>query len=414
MHAVFVLPRFYPYRGGYENSLRAIGRCMVGRGHRVTVFTTAANDLEALWVRGYKTFPVEQLSLDGMTVRRFAISYNTLARRATRFAGLVPYWKWKAQYWRPAFHVPGLQAALREIDADVFHVGPLPYNSLIYQGIAAAMARGVPVIATPCAHFGEPGNSEIARHYVQSHQIELMRRCDRVLCMTSVEARQLAARGVASHKLVVVGYGIDRELAIGGDGERIRQKHGIDGHVVLHLGMKAFDKGSVTLFEAMKRLWAQGSQAWLLMAGPSLRAFDEYIAAQGQHFPRFVNLPAFADNDKRDLLAAATVVAQPSRVESLGLVLVEAWANAKPVIAADIDVSRHLVCESGGGVVVPFGDSERLALELVGMLDDSGKRLTMGTSGQKIAQNYDGRMLWQRNADQFEEVVGGRVGRRER
>ena len=38
-----------------------------------------------------------------------------------------------------------------------------------------------------------------------------------------------------------------------------------------------------------------------------------------------------------------TVVAQPSRVESLGLVLVEAWANAKPVIAADIEVSRHLV-----------------------------------------------------------------------
>ena len=89
-----------------------------------------------------------------------------------------------------------MRAALREIDADVFHVGPLPYNNLIYEGIAAAMSRGVPVIATPCAHFGEPQNSEIARHYVQPHQIEMLRRCDRVLCMTSVEAEQLAARGV--------------------------------------------------------------------------------------------------------------------------------------------------------------------------------------------------------------------------
>ena len=93
-----------------------------------------------------------------------------------------------------------------------------------------------------------------------------------------------------SHKLVVIGYGIDSEQAIGGDGERIRQRHHIDGQVVLHLGMKAFDKGSVTPFEAMKRLWAQGSKAWLVMAGPSLRAFDEYIAAQGESFPRFVNL----------------------------------------------------------------------------------------------------------------------------
>ena len=33
-------------------------------------------------------------------------------------------------------------------------------------------------------------------------------------------------------------------------------------------------------------------------------------------------------------------VAQPSRVESLGLVMIEAGANRKPVIAADIEVSR--------------------------------------------------------------------------
>ena len=39
-----------------------MGRCLVGRGHRVTVFTTVANDLESLWVRGYKTFPAEQFS----------------------------------------------------------------------------------------------------------------------------------------------------------------------------------------------------------------------------------------------------------------------------------------------------------------------------------------------------------------
>ena len=57
MHAAFVLPRFYPYRGGYENSMLAIARCLMQRGHRVTVFTTSADDLESLWLPGYKTFP---------------------------------------------------------------------------------------------------------------------------------------------------------------------------------------------------------------------------------------------------------------------------------------------------------------------------------------------------------------------
>lgn len=410
MHAVFVLPRFYPYRGGYENSLLAIGRCMVERGHRVTVFTTAADDLESLWVHGHKTFPVGLFSHDGITIYRLAVSYDAFSRRLTRLAGLLPYWKWKARYWRPSFHVPGLRSALQKIDADVFHVGPLPYNNLMYEGIEAAMYRAVPVIATPCAHFGEPGNVEVSRHYVQPHQIQLMQHCDRVLCMTSFEAEQLAARGVARTKLVVIGLGVDVDLVTGGDGERVRRKYNIDAQVVLNLGMKAFDKGSVTLFEAMKRLWAEGAKAWLIMAGPSLRAFDEYIAAQ-QHFPRFLNLPPFADDEKRDLLAAADLVVQPSRVESLGLVLIEAWANAKSVIAADIAVSRQLVGESGGGVLVPFGDSKRLASEIADMLSDSGKRFAMGMSGQKVAESYDGRILWKRNADQFEEVVARRTGR---
>lgn len=170
--------------------------------------------------------------------------------------------------------------------------------------------------------------------------------------------------------------------------------------------MKAFDKGSVTLFEAMKELWARGSRAWLIMAGPSLRVFDEYIAAQGQRFPRFVNSPAFADEEKRDLLATADLVVQPSRVESLGLVLLEARASAKPVIAADIDVSRQLVCGSGGGVVVPFGESIELADGIDRLLGESDVSRGMGLRGQEFAlAYYDGSRLWIRHAEELERVA---------
>ena len=407
LHAVIVLPRFYPYRGGYENSMLSIARCLVGRGHRVTVFTTTADDLESLWLPGYKTFPAEEFLIDGVSVRRFPICYNKLRRRATRFVGLLPNWRWKSQYWTPGFRVPELNDALRNSGADVIHVGPLPYNNLMYSGLQAGESTHVPVIATPCAHLGETGSNEVARHYLQPHQIELLRHCNQVLCLTDVERERLASLGVEPDKLKVLGLGIDLRQDVGGDGERIRQKFGIDGPVVLHLGTKAFDKGSVTLVDAMKALWARGSQAWLVMAGPSLSAFDEYLAAQAKGLPRLINLPAFADEDKRDLLAAAAVVAQPSRVESLGLVLIEAWANAKPVVAADIAVSRKLVEGSGGGVVATFGDSAALARELERLLADPGLCLEMGSKGRNAAAAYDGRVLWARNAEVFERVASG-------
>jgi glycogen(starch) synthase len=407
VHAAFVLPRFYPYRGGYENSMLAIARCLVHRGHRVTAFTTTADDLESLWLPGYKTFPAEEFVVDGVSVRRFPICYNRLRRRATRFAGLLPYWRCKAQFWTPGFRVPGLNAALRNTDADVFHVGPLPYNNLMYAGLRAGEHRHVPVIATPCTHLGEANSDAVIRHYLQPHQIELLRHCDKVLCMTETEREQLEQKGVPSDKLTTIGLGIDVQLATGGNPERIREAYNIDGPIVLHLGVKAYEKGSITLIEAMKTIWERGSRAWLVMAGASLSAFDEYLASQTQPLPRLVNLPAFDDSDKRDLLAAAAVVAQPSRVESLGLVLLEAWANAKPVVAADIEVSRELVERSGAGGVAPFGDSAALAVEIQKLLDDPELRREMGLRGQKTALAYDGRNLSVRNAEMFERVAAG-------
>jgi len=385
----------------------AIARCLVGRGHRVTVFTTIADDLESLWLPGYKTFPAEDFVVDGVSVRRFPIGYNRIRRRATRFAGLLPNWRWKAQFWTPGFRVPGLNAALRNIDADLFHVGPLPYNNLMYAGLQAGESRHVPVIATPCTHLGEAKSDDVVRHYLGTHQVALLRHCDHVLCMTETERAQLEQRGIPPAKLLIIGLGIDVQLATGGDPDRIRKQHNIDGPIVLHLGVKAYEKGSITLVEAMKTLWAQGSNAWLVMAGPSLSAFDEYLALQeqGQPLPRLVNLPAFADNDKRDLLAAATVVAQPSRVESLGLVLLEAWANGKPVVAADIEVSRKLVEASGAGAVVPFGDSGALAGEIQKLLSDPQLCREMGLRGEQAALAYDGNSLWPRNAEVFERLA---------
>ncbi len=75
----------------------------------------------------------------------------------------------------------------------------------------------------------------------------------------------------------------------------MRTRYQVNGPVVLHLGMKAFEKGSETVVEAMRILWARGSEAWLVMAGPSLSSFDAFLATRGKDCPRLLNLPAFGD-----------------------------------------------------------------------------------------------------------------------
>jgi glycogen synthase len=389
----------------------AIARCLVARGHRATVFTTVADDLESLWLPSYKTFPAEDFTIDGVAVRRFPICYRKWRRRATRLAGALPIWRWKVQFWRPGFRAPGLNEAVRECGADVFHIGPLPYNNLMYAGLQAGESLHVPVVCTPCLHLGEQGSNAVLRHYLQAHQLQLLQHCDRVLCMTDVEREHLERAGVPANRLRTIGHGIDLQQATGGDGQRIRTRYNIDGPIVLHLGVKAYEKGSMTLVEAMQSLWKKGSRGWLVMAGASMSDFNEFLEAQPQSMPRLVNLPAFADEEKRDLLAAATVVAQPSRVESLGLIMMEACANLKPVVAADIEVSRKLIAESGAGAVVGFGDSAALAAELRRLLADEELRREMGRCGRAVAQAYDGGALFERNAEELEEAaLGARRG----
>ncbi len=100
------------------------------------------------------------------------------------------------------------------------------------------------------------------------------------------------------------------------------------------------------------------------------------------------------------------MVAQPSRVESLGLVLPEAWANHKPVIAADIAVSRELVTSSGGGAIVPFGDAARLANKIGALLADSELRTRMGDDGYQKALEYSSDICCARTLAEFEQVGG--------
>ena len=384
MHVAFLTPRFFPCRGGYENYVLSLARALVSEGNRISVFTTTALDLEAFWVAGHHTLPMGRTAFDGIDISRYPIIYERSYRYPRRLLALLPNWKLKARFARPAFFVRGLRNELHRARPDIIHVGPLPYNSLMFDGIAEARRLNVPVLATPCTHFGEDTNSEISRQYVQDFQVNLLNCCDKVLTLTAIEAARLQDRGVRANKLLVSGAGIDVVDVSGGDQGHVRSKYSLgEDPIVLHLGMRAPDKGSVCVVEAMKIVWQRHPSARLVLAGPSLSAFDLYLSTASVGCERLLTLGPVSDAEKRDWLAAATVVVQPSRVESLGLILLEAWANEKPVIAADTAVSRELVAHGRDGLLVPFGNNSRLAHAITQLLQDSSSRRAMGIRGRE-------------------------------
>jgi len=390
MKVVFVIPRFYPYSGGYENYVLRLAKHLHSCGHNVCVLTSNAFDLESFWLRKLRTLPVGSENVGGVDVQRFPISYRKWIRRAGRLLAYLPNWRLRARFSTPSFRVIGIVEALRRTAPDVIHIGPLPYNRLMYEGLREGRRMGARVITTPCVHFGEDGNNEVAQHYTRPYQMRLLEESDAVLALTHMERRRLIELGVRAEKVSAFGLGIDIAEVTGGDAERFRAKWEVRGPIVFHLGTKAPDKGTISVVEAMKTLWAKGAEAWLVLAGASIRAFDDYIGAQPK-LPRLLNFGPVDDADKRDLLAATHVLVHPSRVESLGMVYLEAWANGKPVIAADTAVSREIIEPGKDGLLVPFGDTLAIAAAIQQLLTDQSSSERMGEAGR---HEVCGRFSW--------------------
>jgi glycosyltransferase involved in cell wall biosynthesis len=132
------------------------------------------------------------------------------------------------------------------------------------------------------------------------------------------------------------------------------------------------------------------------VAGPETEASRGFFAAQRDD--RLVSLAALGLQDKTDALAACEAVCVPSLEESLGGVYLEAWTQAKPVIACPIPAVMQVVEDGCDGFLSPQ-EPEPLARALLACLNGEGQRL--GEAGRrKVAQRYS----WERAAAQVETL----------
>jgi glycosyltransferase involved in cell wall biosynthesis len=145
-----------------------------------------------------------------------------------------------------------------------------------------------------------------------------------------------------------------------GDPERFRRQHGVEGKFLLYLGRIERSKGVPRLLDHWRRCAPSGVQ--LLLAGARCLRLPR--------LPGLLCLGFLSEEDKRDALAAAQALVQPSRRESLSLVVLEAWAQRRPIIAdAACAPVGGQVRRSGGGLL--YEDAKSFAAALDALLDDA-------------------------------------------
>ncbi len=227
-------------------------------------------------------------------------------------------------------------------------------------------------------------------------QVALVKGAQRAFMQTEIERRFYLQQGADAGRLTIAGVGVDPAAMLGGSAERFRQKYGIDLPFVTYIGAMAYDKGTEHLVEAMRFLWDKRRQEPLVLAGPDMESFTRFLEKQDAIVQRNVrHLGYISEEDKRDLLAAADVLAMPSRTDSFGIVFLEAWLNRKPVIGARAGGIPAVISEGEDGLLVDFGDAHELAAKIELLLDDQSLRERLGESGyRKTMAHYTWDRIW--------------------
>jgi glycosyltransferase involved in cell wall biosynthesis len=118
-------------------------------------------------------------------------------------------------------------------------------------------------------------------------------------------------------------------------------------------------------------------------------------------------LGVISPDEKRDLLAAADIVALPSRTESFGIVFLEAWASRKPVIGACAGAVPDLVRDGETGLLTPFGNVDALAVAIGRLLADDELARSLAERGHSLAVGrYSWAAVYDRYRRAFEIAVG--------
>lgn len=132
---------------------------------------------------------------------------------------------------------------------------------------------------------------------------------------------------------------------------------------------------------------------------------NRLLGEMGRHEVSGVEFVGFVSHhDKARYLASCDVICFPStRNESFGLVLTEAMASGKPIVATNIPGYASVVTHGREGLLVPPRDDVELADALIRLLDDPTERSRLGEQGRRTAVQY----AWSSVASRLLDIYQG-------
>jgi glycosyltransferase involved in cell wall biosynthesis len=246
-----------------------------------------------------------------------------------------------------------------------------------------------------------PVRADGTRRPWRLHQLMLIcaiaRTSARVVVVSEACRHSLAPIHYQADRIRVIANGVDEAPSVPGERKRVRDELGIpeDRCMVLLAAALRPEKRPDVFVDAVE-LARQSAPIVGVVAGdgPELRRLAGRPSEGLRMIGRRTNVQALID--------AADVVCLTSDAEALPMLVLEAMAASRPVVATDVGGTREAVLDGVTGFVVPPGDAQAVATRLVQLAEQPRLREDLGRNGMALQRD---RFTTAQMVDGYEAVL---------
>jgi glycosyltransferase involved in cell wall biosynthesis len=211
---------------------------------------------------------------------------------------------------------------------------------------------------------------------------------DKVI-VVSVSVEKSWLRFVAPEKLHLIYNGIDYSPYLK-PSDKLRTELGLAPEIAVvgMIGRVHYWKGQNYFLKIAGILSQQFPQLRFVMIGDAFPGY-EYIYSELAAYKKAENLETLVFDlgyrtDVAELLQGFDILVLPSQLpDPFPTVILEAMAAGKPVAATAQGGALEMVDENITGVLIPLTDPQKAASIIGKLVDDSNRRLALGTAGRK-------------------------------
>lgn len=226
---------------------------------------------------------------------------------------------------------------------------------------------------------------------------------DKVIAVSS-DIEQALLRSYDAARIVCIHNGIDLE-AVRATTQRadMRRKWNIDNKAVLigTVGRLVPVKGHALLLEAFRILSQSFQNVILILVGDG--PLREQLETEAKRLGLDQSV-IFSGHQEQsyDFINMMDIFVLPSLHEGIPMVLLEAFALKRPVIASRVGGIPEVVSHGESGILVSPSNPDELAAAISALIEDQSKALAFGETGRcQVECEYSAKMMADRTASMY-------------